>query len=525
MSTERSSGIAAAGLAALDAIHAENRAAAARLRACYALHDLCEEEQLVRDLEAGHYEPDGPERRPDHAVLDPFHVACAELVATYGVHHNRASAMLTLARDLVTRYPGIVEAMEAGLLDEYTAGMLARHMRTVDSSVIDSVHRLVVDWLLDSIASGDRPGRAAILTQTDRVIAAHDPEGVLARAAAAVRERRVRIRRAVDGMADLHAHLTAAEAGALNEVLEQTVREGLSREKDARIEAVRNGTDEPFDANAHRSNDERRADALVDAVLGTGTGTGAGDASDKSQRGTPAPQIRPNITVLGPFGPGDEPEVYLPRGGPATIDALIALLTRSVGATISVPDPKPGSADSPTGARCYRISAELARRIRLRDGTCRHPGCSVPADDCDLDHVIPFDHSGPDRGGLTVEGNLMCLCRRHHRLKTFHTWHYRLARDGTLTVTTDTGHTLVTDPHGPLARWRKLTATDGDTLPEVGADRRPWLDPRPRSTHWFLRTCRIAAERRDNAAAARADEAGSPQSDSTGDFDPDPPPF
>ena len=521
MSTTRGSAIAAAGKAALAALRAENRAAAARLRACHALHDLCEEEQLVRDLEAGYYEPDGPERRPDHAVLDPFHVACAELVATYGVHHNRASAMLTLARDLVTRYPGIVEAMEAGLLDEYTAGMLARHMRTVDSSVIDSVHRLVVDWLLDSIASGDRPGRAAILAQTDRIIAAHDPEGVLARAAAAVRERRVRIRRAVDGMADVHAHLTAAEAGALNEVLEQTVREGLTREKEARVEAVRNGDDQPFDADAHRSNDERRADALVDAILGTGSG----DSSCDAQRGTPAPQIRPSITVLGPFGPGDEPEIYLPRGGPATIDALIALLTRSVGATISVPDPRPGTADSPTGARRYRISAELARRIRLRDGTCRHPGCSVPADDCDVDHAVPFDHSDPGKGGLTVEANLMCLCRRHHRLKTFHTWHYRLARDGTLTVTTDTGHTLTTDPQGPLARWRQLTATDSEPLTGAGADKRPWLNPRPRSTHWFLRTCRIAAERRDNAAAARADTAGERRSDRSGEPDPDPPPF
>lgn len=521
MSTERVSGIAAAGLAALDALRAENRAAAARLRACHALHDLCEEEQLLRDLDAGYYEPDGPERPADYAVLDPRDVACAELVATYGVHHNRAAAMLTLARTLVTRYPGIVEAMESGLLDERTAEMLARHMRTVDSSVIDSVHRLVVDWLLDSIKSGDRPGRSAILAQTDRIIAAHDPEGVLARAAAAVRERRVRIRRAVDGMADLHAHLTASEAAALNEVLEDTVREGLTREKEDRVDAVRNGTGLPLDAGSHRTKDERRADALVDAVLGTGTGGGTGGAQGR----TPAVQIRPNITVLGPFGPGDEPEICHPRGGPATIDALIALLTRSTGATIAVPNPKPGAVDSPTGARRYRISAELARRIRLRDGTCRHPGCSVPADDCDLDHVIPFDHSGPDRGGLTVEGNLMCLCRRHHRLKTFHTWHYRLARDGTLTVTTDTGRTLVTDPQGPLARWRLLTAPDSDTLTETGSIKRPWLDPRPRSTHWFQRACRIAAERRDNVAAARGDSPVGRTDDRTDNPDLDPPPF
>ena len=84
----------------------------------------------------------------------------AAAVGVDGVHHHRASAMLSLARDLVTGFPAIVEAMESGLLDERTAGMLVRQMRTVDPSVLDAVHRLVVDWLLDSIESGERSGAA-----------------------------------------------------------------------------------------------------------------------------------------------------------------------------------------------------------------------------------------------------------------------------------------------------------------------------------------------------------------------------
>src|SRR5699024_10826041 len=122
-----------------------------------------------------------------------------------------------------------------------------------------------------------------------------------------------------------------------------------------------------------------RAGAGTDSDTGTGTGAGG----QRPSGGSPAPQLRPLITVLAPLGPDDEPEVYLPRGGQASIDALITLLSRSVGAAISVPDTRVGSADTPHGARRYKISTELARRIRLRDGTCRHPGCSIPADDCD----------------------------------------------------------------------------------------------------------------------------------------------
>lgn len=520
MSAEHSSGIAAAGLAALDALRAENRAAAARLQACHDLLALCEEEQFALDVEAGYYDPDGPPRPRDHAVLDPFDVACAELVATYGVHHHRASAMLTLARDLVMGFPGIIEAMRSGLLDERTAGMLVRQMRTVDPSVLDAVHRLVVDWLLGSIESGERPGRSAILAKTDSIIAAFDPEGVARRCAAARLERGVSVRRGADGMSELRAHLTSTEATAVHDALQHTAGQRLEQEKQARIDAVRNGTGPAYDPHA-RSRQQHRADALVDAILGTGDSSDAGDCSDDGDSGrsapASAPQIRPIITILAPRGPGEEPEVYVPRGGPASIDALIALLARSVGAHISLPDPDAGSADSIDGARRYRISAELARRIRMRDGTCRHPGCSVPAEDCDVDHVVPFDHSDPGGGGQTVEANLMCLCRRHHRFKTFHTWYYQLLRDGTLTIVTESGHTITTLPNGPLAKWRDLTRNGFDTMPGPGSAERPWLRPRPLSTHWYRRACRIAAQRRENVAASRGD---GPDVD-----DRDPPPF
>ena len=519
----------AASSAALQALHAENRAAAARIRACHRLWDICREEQLRRDIAAG-YGP-GLDQRPEHAVIDPLTTATDEIVATYGVHHTRARALLTLAITLVTKFPDLVEAMDSGRLDEATAALLVRQMRTVDSLHRHDVQRDVIAWLLAALTAGTRPGRDAILSHTDRIIAAHDPDGVRLRRAAAVRERRIRIRRAADGMADLNAHLTSAEATTIHAALHHLATEQHHRDTQTRLNTTRRHGPDTLDPHTIRSMDELRADALVATILGhTHTSTGAGADTDANAgagtgagtgRSPLATQIRPTITVLAPLGPDGEPEVYLPRSGPATIDALIDLLSRSIGATITVPDTRPGTADTPHNAHRYRISAELARRIRLRDGTCRHPGCSVPADDCDIDHVRPFDHTNPNAGGPTTENNLMCLCRRHHRFKTFHSWHYHLAPDATLTVTTDTGHTITTAPTGPLARWRHHNVPDPDTDADTPTPHRPWLDPRPQSTHWYRRAQRLAAERKANTMAPPQPE----HPDDHDDHDPDPPPF
>lgn len=583
MTAGRGSGVAVAGQAALEALHAENRASAVRLRACYSLYEICVEEQFTRDVEAGHYDPDGyadtpgPRSRPGYAEVDPMDIACAELVARYGVHHHRGSAILKLAIALTERFPAMISAMESGWLDERTANMLAQHMRTVDSSVLFAAQRAVLDWLLDAIIAGKRPGRDAILAQTDRIIHGLDPAGVLARRKEALRERHVRIRRRPDGMSDLTAHLPAAEASTISSVLDSAAREALSRQNADRMNTVRDGRTSSEDAQegegvllGERTHGERRADALVDALLGSAADTDAAAGGESNSEGDPVsrPVIRPTITVLAPLGPDGEPEVHFPRSGPASIDTLIALLSRSVGAGITLPDPAPGAADTARGKRRYRISADLARRIRLRDGTCRHPGCSEPAENCDIDHARPFDHSDPLRGGQTTEANLMCLCRRHHRFKTFHDWRYELSLDGTLSVTTSSGHTITTSPDGPLALWRErtgpprseaeakpsrnpdadadagtATATDTDADADHGLDHgpdqgpaaRPWLNPGPRSTHWHRHSRRLAAERRRNIEAMQeelAEQLRQAQHDEASESpmpapepDDDPPPF
>jgi len=57
------------------------------------------------------------------------------------------------------------------------------------------------------------------------------------------------------------------------------------------------------------------------------------------------------------------------------------------------------------------ISNTLRKALKIRDGHCRWPGCERPASWCDGHHLVHWIH-----GGETNLGNLVLLCRRHHRM-------------------------------------------------------------------------------------------------------------
>ncbi len=92
----------------------------------------------------------------------------------------------------------------------------------------------------------------------------------------------------------------------------------------------------------------------------------------------------------------------------------------------------------------YQPAAGQRRFVTTRDRRCRTPNCGQRAGWADLDHVAP--HA---QGGRTTCTNLCCLCRSHHRLKTFaRGWTFRMEHDGTLHVTSPSGITRTTRPPG-----------------------------------------------------------------------------
>jgi hypothetical protein len=124
---------------------------------------------------------------------------------------------------------------------------------------------------------------------------------------------------------------------------------------------------------------------------------------------------------------------------------------------------------SPPPVDRYEHTPAQERFVKVRDRTCRQPGCHNRAGWADLDHVMPHGN-----GGETDCSNLCCLCRRHHRLKTHaHGWRYVMC-DGALSVTTPSGITRTSWPPG-----RRYSIRD---LLRVPSERRPApddVDPPP----------------------------------------------
>jgi hypothetical protein len=61
--------------------------------------------------------------------------------------------------------------------------------------------------------------------------------------------------------------------------------------------------------------------------------------------------------------------------------------------------------------RRRRFVSAVRRAIEVRDRHCQHPaGCDVPADLCDVDHIVPYH-----RGGLTSQFNGRLECSTHNR--------------------------------------------------------------------------------------------------------------
>ena len=93
-------------------------------------------------------------------------------------------------------------------------------------------------------------------------------------------------------------------------------------------------------------------------------------------------------------------------------------------------------------AKDLRIPPEwLKRLIRLRDRHCREFGCTVPADQCEIDHTIAWED-----GGKTVPENLGARCKPGHKTKHHGGGTVTQDNDGTLHFTTRSGHTHTTSP-------------------------------------------------------------------------------
>ena len=332
----------------------------------------------------------GPEPGPDE---DDW--LCHEVAAALALAPATAQARVEVARALAGPLAATAAALARGELTLLHAAVLVQETTELTPAVLARVEAAVLP-----AAHRQPPGR--FRRTVVRAVAAADPVGVEVAHAAAVAHRGVRFYAEPDGMAE--ARLAAEEAELVYTAL--TALAGRACAGSAAIEV-------------------RRADALVEL---------ARTALEDPELPT-AHRRRPHISVTVDLptllGLADSPG-ELAGYGPIPASAARALAADGEWRRL-VTDPLSGGLLD-YGRRTYTPPADLAAFVITRDGTCRFPGCGMPAVRCDLDHEVAWED-----GGGTDRDNLGPLCRRHHRLKTYTGWALRRNADGGVTWTSPAG--------------------------------------------------------------------------------------
>ncbi|WP_199183361.1 HNH endonuclease signature motif containing protein, partial [Cryobacterium sp. Y82] len=130
-------------------------------------------------------------------------------------------------------------------------------------------------------------------------------------------------------------------------------------------------------------------------------------------------------------------------------------------------------------AEPFRVPASLKKYLRLRDGTCRFPGCNRSAGHSDLDHTRDKQFGGP-----TTATNLHHLCPAHHNLKHYSAWTVTVDLDGPLNWTSPAGKHYATDPATRISPLRQQADTSPPPpQPEPAVEPAP---PNPWASAWDI---------------------------------------
>ncbi|MEU3765477.1 DUF222 domain-containing protein [Amycolatopsis keratiniphila] len=319
-----------------------------------------------------------------------------EVALALSVTDNHAGAMVAAADALTTRLPRTLHLMDEGKLAGFSA------MKVASATVwLSDEDARAVDALLEGRIAKKNPDQ--VRKAANHAANTIDPDGAGKRAEQHREGRRLTMRHGETGVASIEV-----EDGPVEKVAAAYQR--IDRE----ARALRG-------AGETRTLEQLRADVALDLLLG-----GQGGVSERSE-------VFLYMDLFTYLGLNDDPAELAGHG---TIPAALARHIASGENTLLrriITDPLSGQVLD-LGRDRYRPTAGLAEFVRVRDRECRRPGCHRPAQACDLDHAVPWQH-----GGHTADTELVDLCRRDHRLKDEPGWTYHLDPDGTLTITTPTG--------------------------------------------------------------------------------------
>lgn len=429
--------------------------------------------------------------------LHPIEVTAAEIGPALRISKRAATFLTETALDASERLPRSLAALADGRLSMGKLRTLLDHTTPLSPEATAAVEDAVL-----ARAATDTP--SAFGARVRRAVIVADPAAARERLRTAVRERRVDLFPDEDGMAVLRALLPAPQALRAYRLLTAAAtavadedgedRDIHARRADTLLELIEllDAADQAGDAapETETACSDRLAKAAVDTPVAPSSGPadvgpdGEPNTASPARPGRPAEPGRPT----GPVGRarwGSQPvslHVTVPwtalvglSDEPGELDgygALNADVVRELAKDATwrrvLTDP-PSGAVLDVGTVSYHPPAGLDSFVRLRDRTCRFPGCRQPASRADLDHTEPFPV------GPTADRNLAALCRPHHRIKTLTSWQVEQLGGGRLRWTSPTGRIYPTDPppaHPPDAedhdcdeRPPELEAETGGGLP------------------------------------------------------------
>ncbi|SOX56331.1 HNH endonuclease [Mycobacterium ahvazicum] len=366
------------------------------------------------------------EPRPGYAVIDGFEHTAAEVAAAMNLSPMAASYLVSDADALHTRLPQIAALLAEGQTDWRTVQLIIRRTDLVTDAELAA---RLDQSLATRIRNWHSWSRQRIVNAVDATVRGIDPDAARERRESADGERHIGINALDNGMAEVYGTVAAAAAATFDRRLSELAKQVC-----------------PGDP---RTFDQRRADALAALAQGhrlrcacgqSGCPVSAPAEASACDQGSARVVINVVASEQTVLAKGTQPG-YLEGYGVIDAEQVRELATF---ASLLVADPVTSAQE----VLRYQPSAALERAIRCRDLTCRFPGCGRPAGVCDIDHTIAFNHENPAAGGLTTPANLKCLCRQHHRLKTFGAWRDTQLADGTVIWTSPTGRTYKTSPAG-----------------------------------------------------------------------------
>jgi Domain of unknown function (DUF222) len=378
---------------------------------------------------------DPPSGKPTASTIEMARRAfVCEIAAALRIPDRTAERLIHTSQTLVNDLPATLLALGEGRLSFRHAQILVDNSYGLERAAVRELETRMLP-----VAQKNTPSRfeQSVRKTRERL----NPESMVERQVKAVAERGTELIPEQDGMVFVGAHVAATVGVAIDNRVTEIAR---SLQCDEETRTLTQLKSDVF------------ADILLDVDGQAGTKAGLGGDAIARYR-----SIRPTILVTVPamtlLKRSAEPGVVEGYGpiDPATAREL-ASISRTMRRLIT--DPVTGIVLTLDRKR-YRIPKDLRTWLRVRDGTCRFPGCNRRAGPCELDHNLDWALGGP-----SDHDNLAHLCKKHHALKGASNWKVEQIGGGRLHWTSPAKIPYETDPE---------TVMDGESVPTALPEDKP----------------------------------------------------